>query len=336
MINLTQKLIDNNIAYIADDGVYFSITKYYQSGHKYGLLQNIATQQSKSRILNDEYDKDSASDFALWKKAQPDEPFWDAEFSEDNMITKLPGRPGWHIECSAMSEKILGVPFDIHTGGIDLKFPHHENEIAQTCGAGAEKLANYFVHNNHILVDGKKMSKSLNNYHTLRDIENKNFSPMAFRMLVLESHYHSESNFSWEILSAAQNRINNWASVYELVWQLPENDDYQVIESINKRLADDFNTPLALKDIDAYFEKTIKQNKSPNNKVLAHIEIALGISIENKDITKDLKLLLKKREEARKAKNWELSDNLRDELKDKDIIVRDDAVGQIWSRNNHF
>jgi cysteinyl-tRNA synthetase len=159
---------------------------------------------------------------------------------------------------------------------------------------------------------------------------------MAFRMLVLESHYHSESNFSWEILSAAQNRINNWASVYELVWQLPENDDYQVIESINKRLADDFNTPLALKDIDAYFEKTIKQNKSPNNKVLAHIEIALGISIENKDITKDLKLLLKKREEARKAKNWELSDNLRDELKDKDIIVRDDAVGQIWSRNNHF
>jgi cysteinyl-tRNA synthetase len=253
MINLTQKLIDNNIAYIADDGVYFSITKYYQSGHKYGLLQNIATQQSKSRILNDEYDKDSASDFALWKKAQPDEPFWDAEFSEDNMITKLPGRPGWHIECSAMSEKILGVPFDIHTGGIDLKFPHHENEIAQTCGAGAEKLANYFVHNNHILVDGKKMSKSLNNYHTLRDIENKNFSPMAFRMLVLESHYHSESNFSWEILSAAQNRINNWASVYELVWQLPENDDYQVIETINKRLADDFNTPLALKDIDSYF-----------------------------------------------------------------------------------
>jgi cysteinyl-tRNA synthetase len=334
MIELTQKLLDKKIAYIAEDGVYFSITKYYQSGHKYGVLQNVTTQQSKARILNDEYDKDSASDFALWKKTQKNEPYWDAEFTEDGMSTKMPGRPGWHIECSAMSEKILGVPFDIHTGGIDLKFPHHENEIAQTCGTGAEKLANYFIHNNHILVDGKKMSKSLNNFYTLRDIENNNYSPMAFRMLVLESHYHSESNFSWDILTAAQNRLNNWSSVYNLVWQLPESEDYSVIESINSRLSDDFNTPLVLKDIDAYFENITKQNRSPNIKVLVHIKDALGINIDNKDISKDQKLILKKREEARKAKNWTLSDELRNELKNQNIDVRDDSTGQIWSRIN--
>jgi cysteinyl-tRNA synthetase len=333
MISLTQKLLDNKIAYIADDGVYFSITKYYQAGHKYGLLQKIDTQQSKSRVLNDEYDKDSASDFALWKKAEQGEPSWEAEFSEDNMKTIMPGRPGWHIECSAMSEKTLGVPFDVHTGGIDLKFPHHENEIAQTCGASNNKLANYFVHNNHILVDGKKMSKSLNNYHTLRDLESRNYQPQAFRLLVLESHYHSESNFSWDILTASQNRLNNWSAFAGLIWQIEESKDESLIDSINKRLADDFNTPLVLKDIDEYFERVSSKNKAPNINVLKHINTATGIDLIVPDITDMQKTIITKRSKARKEKDWGESDKLREELKQQGIILRDELDKQIWSRS---
>ncbi len=335
MISLTQILLDKDIAYIADDGVYFSITKYYQKGHAYGVLQKIATQQSKARVANDEYDKESASDFALWKKAIPGEPSWPAEFSEDNMVTNMPGRPGWHIECSAMSEKLLGVPFDIHTGGIDLKFPHHENEIAQTVGAGNDGLANYFVHNNHILVDGKKMSKSLGNVYTLRDVEEKGFSASAFRLLVLESHYHSESNFSWEILQAANNRYKNWMSITDTMWQLPESDDTTLITELNDALADNINTPLALKLIDSYLESVVAMNMSPNNKSLEHIELALGINLKSKDVSDKIKDLLKKRQTARSEKNWEKSDSLRDELVKLNINVRDASTGQIWSRINN-
>jgi cysteinyl-tRNA synthetase len=332
MIILIQKLLDNDIAYIADDGVYFSITKYYQSGHSYGVLQKVATQQSKARIANDEYDKDTASDFALWKKATLGEPSWTASFSEDNMVTEMSGRPGWHIECSAMSEKTLGVPFDIHTGGIDLKFPHHENEIAQTCGSGHEKLANYFFHNNHVLVDGKKMAKSAHNFYTLRDVEAKGFIPDAFRLLVLESHYHSESNFSWDILSSASNRLKNWQNIADTVWQLPESEDVSLVKSINNALADNINTPLALKYIDNYFEKVVREHKSPNKLALNHINEALGIKLVSKDIDKSLKDLLKKRETARKNNNWDQSDSIRQQLQIKGIDVRDDINGQIWSR----
>lgn len=332
MISLTQKLLDADIAYIADDGVYFSITKYYQAGHQYGVLQKVETQQSKARIANDEYDKDSASDFALWKRSQVGEPAWPAEFSEDLMITNMPGRPGWHIECSAMSEKTLGIPFDIHTGGIDLKFPHHENEIAQSCGAGAEKLANYFFHNNHIMVEGKKMSKSEKNFFTLRDTDAKGYSPMAFRLLVLESHYHSESNFSWDILKSASNRFKNWRDIIDTIWQLPESNDTNLIDKINSALADNINTPLALKEIDAYFEKIVKDGKSPNKQAVDHIKCSLGIVYKTEDISSNEKKLLSLRAEARSAKDWDVSDRIRDELLSIGVQVRDDTSGQIWSR----
>jgi cysteinyl-tRNA synthetase len=332
MIELVQTLLDNKIAYIADDGVYFSITRYYQAGKKYGQLQKVETQQSKARISNDEYSKDSASDFALWKREEDGEPSWQATFSEDLMKTDMPGRPGWHIECSAMSEKTLGVPFDIHTGGIDLKFPHHENEIAQTCGSGAIKLANYFVHNNHILVDGKKMSKSLGNIYTLRDLESRGFDVHAFRLLVLESHYHNESNFSWDILAAASNRYKNWLSIAETTWQLPPTNNTDIIGVINKALADNINTPLALREIDNYLEKTVSQHNSPSKKVLKHIEISLGIKLDTHDVDTSAKSLLERRIEARNAKDWKTSDTIREELDALGIVVRDDKIGQIWSR----
>jgi cysteinyl-tRNA synthetase len=333
MIVLTQELLNKGIAYIADDGVYFSITKYYQSGHTYGVLQKIATQQSQARISNDEYDKDSASDFALWKRAVPGEPFWDAIFSEDLMETIMPGRPGWHIECSAMSEKALGLPFDIHTGGIDLKFPHHENEIAQSIGAGAEDYAHYFMHNNHILVDGKKMSKSLGNFYTLRDIEKKGFSPQDFRLMVLESHYHSEANFSWEILQAAKNRLRNWQAAADRRFQLPQ-DTHNVSSAIARELQANLSTPQALQAIDLHFDSAAQKGMAPNSDVLTSVQYMIGIDLlATSDISDDAKLLIKARQASRNKKDWAASDKIREDLRKKfGLQIKDVQNGQIWSR----
>lgn len=206
MQDLIRRLHKDGFAYLADDGVYFSIEAYKKSGKTYGQLTPIDSQNtSVSRIQNDEYDKESIHDFALWKLRKDNEPAWDFEL-EGNDLT---GRPGWHIECSAMSTTLLGQPFDIHTGGVDLIFPHHENEIAQsTAGISEDYLAKLFFHNEHLLVDGKKMSKSLNNFYTLEDITEKGFDPLAFRLMVLQSSPKNQANFSWEILGAAQNRFN--------------------------------------------------------------------------------------------------------------------------------
>lgn len=332
MIALTQKLLDNSIAYIAEDGVYFSIRAHKAVGHKYGLLQKVELAKTQSRIANDEYDKDSASDFALWKKAVDGEPSWPAEFNNKGNDIKMAGRPGWHIECSAMSEKLLGVPFDVHTGGIDLKFPHHENEIAQTRAASNTKLTNYFVHNNHILVDGKKMSKSLNNFYTLQDIKNKNFTPQAFRLLVLESHYRKENNFSWEILTAAQNRLSNWMAKSDRRWQLPENNDTGIINKLANALANDMNTPKALVYIDSYFDEIEQTNEAPNKDVMNAIKDYLGIDLFQDDISGEIKTLIKERQEARDKQQWSESDAIREKLHELGITVKDSSKGQIWSR----
>ncbi len=354
MIALTQKLLNNGIAYPADDGIYFSIKEYETAGFKYGLLQKIDRSHEHERIANDEYDKDHVSDFALWKKAEEGEPSWDAIFTHEGKEIEMAGRPGWHIECSAMSEKLLEVPFDIHTGGIDLKFPHHENEIAQSCGSSGEKeFARYFVHNNHILIDGKKMSKSLGNFYTLRDIEEKGFDPIAFRLLVLSSHYGNESNFTWEILEAAQNRLKNWQAAADLRWQTqsrhPERSETeskdlaadkdqisrprsgheasQARDDILRALQDNLDTPQAIATIDQYFDKS-----TPDDDILKNIKDLLGIDLLKPDITNEQKQLIKNRETARDAKDWAKSDELRDQLKEQGLEIKDTDHGSIWSR----
>ncbi len=342
MISLIQQIIDKGIAYKAEDGIYFSIHDYESAGHTYGLLQKIEVSNSKSRISNDEYDKESANDFALWKKSIDGEPSWNAEFNVDGTKFTMPGRPGWHIECSAMSQKILGVPFDIHTGGIDLKFPHHENEIAQTVSAGAPKLANYFFHNAHILIDGRKMSKSLGNIYTLRDLETKGFDPNTFRMLVLESHYSSESNFTWEIMLAAQNRLKNWQATADLIWQTPSLSDVNSHMEIAKNdilvaLRDDLNTPSALEVVDKtidYIKNQPKDEIGSNHieSFFKYIEEILGLKLIGKDIDDSLKALISKRNIARKDKNWKVSDSLRDELLKKDVGLNDETDNTIWYR----
>ncbi len=333
MITLTQKLLDNNIAYVADDGVYFSVSAYVAQGNTYGRLQQVDIEHSKARVANDEYDKDSASDFALWKKEESGEPSWDATFESNDKSYSIPGRPGWHIECSAMSEKLLGVPLDIHTGGIDLKFPHHENEIAQSCGAGHDEFSHYFVHNNHMLVDGRKMSKSLGNFYTLRDIEDRGFDPQAFRLAVLEGHYQSESNFSWEILEAASNRLHKWQAAADLSWQREAAPASQeTLENIKAALFDNLNTPKALANLDGYFDEISSKDLAPGDDVVAFLNKALGLNICGEDITDEQKNILKKREKARADKDWGTSDTLRDELARYNLHVRDSSTGQLWER----
>ncbi len=346
MIKLIQQILDAKVGYVAEGGIYFSVSRYTELGHAYGRLQKIDMTQSMSRIAHDEYEKDQASDFALWKEATPGEPTWEAQFTVDGQVITMSGRPGWHIECSAMSQ-VLGVPFDIHTGGIDLKFPHHENEIAQSVAAGATDLAMLFVHNNHILVDGRKMSKSLGNITTLREVEEKGYEPMAFRLLVLESQYRNESNFSWAILEAAANRLKKWQAWADVRYQTYSELEHPMqsieIESYKQAyilaLQDDLSTPQALVEIHSGLEQAMlrgvdKNAKSHFDDFLKAIKDGIGIDLmQSEDIPVEAQELLRERQVAREAKDWDKSDKLRDKLAERGLKVLDDPVrGQIWQR----
>lgn len=338
---LIKTLHKDGFAYIADDGIYFSIAAYRKSGKKYGQLTAVTTSStSEARINNDEYDKASAHDFALWKKQRGDEPAWDFLIGD----TDLKGRPGWHIECSAMSSSLLGQPFDIHTGGIDLVFPHHENEIAQsTAGREDPIYAKFFAHNEHLLVDGHKMSKSLNNFYTLEDIQKKGFDPLAFRMLVLQAHYRSQASFSWDNLEAAQNRLQDLRALAALRWQprkVTHDIGTEALRDIPERLieilANDLDTPQAL----AYLSRISTQLLAVHieedmvdhfEAMLEGLDELLGLNLLGiKDITKEQKKLLIERENARVEKDWKLSDQLRDKLSEQGVGLHDHPHGVIW------
>lgn len=349
MRQLIQELLDKKFAYIADDGIYFSIESYRAAGKTYGqLIELTASNTSSERIQNDEYDKESVHDFALWKKQKDSEPSW--EFIVDGK--DMSGRPGWHIECSVMSRQGLGQPFDIHTGGIDLTFPHHENEIAQSTAVGDSPVyAATFVHNEHILVDGKKMSKSLGNFYTLTDLADKHVDPLAFRLLVLQSHYRKQTQFSLENVEAAGNRLRNWRNVAALRHQAhgtltsdtqKSTDDrtvslYATSQAIVEALSDDLNTPAALRVIDEAIGRITDTPLSliHRNSLVAlfqTIDDTLGLHLldSTPDISDEQKQLLLERQQAREEKSWTRSDELRDTLLDQHIAVRDTPGGPIW------
>jgi cysteinyl-tRNA synthetase len=338
---LIRDLYDEGFAYITDGSVYFSIEKYKLSGKKYGQLLKINSENTSSaRIDNDEYDKDNVHDFALWKGAKPGEPAW--QFDLDGK--DLTGRPGWHIECSVMSVNNLGQPFDIHTGGVDLVFPHHENEIAQSTAGKGNVYAKYFVHNEHILVDGKKMSKSLNNFYTLQDVKEKGFDPLAFRLVVLQSHYRNQSNFTWDNLEAAQNRLKTFQAMADLQFQPvdTERDSWIAhnldIEKILTAVQDDLNTPQALAHLNNFAteaeEKLINREELDTfNDLLKKLDEIFGLDLtERLDISDEQKHVLEQRHKARLDKDFAKSDQLRDELKKQSIELKDTAHGQIWHR----
>lgn len=318
--------------------MYFSIDQYRKKGHRYGQLIDIPDKShTMARINNDEYDKNNVRDFALWKTKKAGEPSWNFTLQGHN----LDGRPGWHIECSAMSTAYLGQPFDIHTGGVDLKFPHHENEIAQSTGAAnGVDLAQFFVHSEHLLVDNQKMSKSLNNFITLDDIVGKGFDPLAFRLLVLQAHYRTQAHFSWTNLEAAQHRLQNLKNISNLRFQPHSHastltDQKTTTLDILPHFEDDLNTPQALEEVSKFVNDS--ESTVPTTSALEHfttsIDDLFGLDLSRqKDISDHDRSDIAKREEARSQQNWQLADEIRKTLEKKGIRLKDYDQGTIWFR----
>ncbi len=320
MVAFIQKLLDRGIAYKADDGIYFSVEKFPNYGKLSGLSKG--NLKKGARVNDDLYDKESWSDFALWKFKKEGEPSWSAAFGE--------GRPGWHIECSEMSTDILGDHFDIHSGGVDLLFPHHENEIAQSEAATGEKFVNYWLEGEHLLVDGQKMSKSLNNIYTLADISQKGFDPLALRYLFLTAHYRSKLNFTWESLEAAQNALSNLRQEVG-GWDEPKIGCAGLENDFKNAVNNDLDMPRAI----ATMWETVKSDNPTSAKhqtILAMDEVlGLGLGeIKKAVLPKGAKELIEKREELREAGKFEESDKIRKELLEMGIEVEDTPEGSKW------
>lgn len=318
---LITELYEQEIAYVADGSIYFSLDAYTKKGGIYGKLAHIA-EIAKTRI-DDQDQKQGAGDFALWKAQKPGEPSWDFELHGEN----YPGRPGWHIECSAMSTDLLGAEFDIHTGGVDLKFPHHENEIAQ-CGG---TLARYWVHNEHLTIEQSKMAKSAGNFVKLDDITD----PLALRLMMLSAHYRSQMDFSEKGLAAAHARLVNlreWASKLVNNPQ-PGTDERigQLAKDFDKALADDMNTPQALAIL-AAVENTTARTEDVYA-LLLHVDEVLGLHIfelmERVRTMEGVEDILAEREAARNDKDYARSDELRAQLHDLGVGVEDTSDGQV-------
>lgn len=336
-IDLISTLEKNGHTYVIDDGVYYDTSTFADYGKMAGL--DLAHQREGARVVANAQ-KRNPSDFALWKFSPTDKKRdmeWDSPWGK--------GFPGWHIECSAMSMKYLGETLDIHGGGIDHIPVHHTNEIAQSEGATGKQFSKFWFHSNFNLVDGKKMSKSLGNFITLEDIEKKGFDLMAFRLLVLQSHYRTEAHFSWENLEAAQNRLKNFHVFADLKWNITDSTvsgEDSLIEStqaaIEDALSDDLNTPLALSILstlasNANIDSITVRSKQQFVHFLAWIDQVLGLDIGSRqDIDDKQKQLMAERQDARDNKDFDKSDALRDQLQEQGIAVRDTDHGQIWSR----
>jgi cysteinyl-tRNA synthetase len=346
MQKLIIMLLEKKIAYIADDGIYFSIEAYKSNGGVYGNLVELTTPtQAQARISNDEYDKDNAQDFALWKYQKPSEPSW--EFLYNGISYR--GRPGWHIECSAMAYSQFGHnTFDIHTGGVDLKFPHHENEIAQTCGAlSINKMANVFAHNEDILIDGKKMSKSLNNFYTLNDVVAHGYRPLDFRLLVLQGGYGNQAHFTWENLTAAAKRLDSLYSLSSWVPQLHQdntssshNEHIEFLWPLIEALADNLNMPKFWSELSPILDRAVPDADSELSMqegiaLVTLLNDALGLCIPASVTPDEVSLaLLQQRANARVEKDYELSDSLRTELLKNGVTIVQDKIGEdLFTKN---
>jgi len=308
MVAYIKDLLAKGFAYkTADGSVYFSIDKFKD----YGKLSRLDKKGLKvgARVNQDQYDKDNPADFALWKAwdESDGEIYWESEFGK--------GRPGWHIECSVMSQDALGETIDIHAGGIDLMFPHHENEIAQSESKTGKPFAKIWFHNEHLLVDGKKMSKSLNNFYTLDDIKAKGFSPLDYRYFVLGAHYRSKLNFTWEALESAKNAREKLKRF--VVDNIQEKDEYcqDSVKKFYSKLADDLNSSEALAVI---WDLIRDDKKSAGEKAATLIKLdqeILGLGLSEKvDIPAEIEELAEDRKKARQRGDYAKSDELRKKI----------------------
>jgi cysteinyl-tRNA synthetase len=350
-LDLVRILKEKGYTYQISDGIYFDTAKFATYADFAGL--DLDAQKAGARIeLNPE--KRNASDFALWKFTPSDEKRdmqWETPSDLlDNGVVVM-GFPGWHLECSAMAMSILGPTLDIHTGGIDHIPVHHTNEIAQSESASGQIFSHFWLHNNHLKVNGTKISKSLGNGYTLQDLAERGFTALDYRMFVLQSHYRSEGNFSFENLAAAKNRLDHWRAIAALRHQTHDtlqNDDDKSSDdnsislqaasrAIVEALSNDLNTSEALHIVDTAFAQLdtaslARVHQHGLQHVLDTIDEVLGLQLQTTtpDIDDDAKYLIVQRQRARDEKNWSESDKLRDELLAKNIVVRDTAHGSIW------
>ena len=351
MQNMIGKLVDNGSAYPATNGdVYFQVEQF----NKYGRLSGRKLddmQAGASDRVDVEVDKKHPFDFVLWKHAKENEPFWNSPWGK--------GRPGWHIECSAMSTCCLGNHFDIHGGGSDLLFPHHENEIAQSEAATGEQYVNYWMHVGFINVDGEKMSKSLGNFFTIRDVMEK-FHPEVIRYFIVSSHYRSPVNFSDVALKEAKTALTRFYHAFKAYQQqfnekLTDHFSQIHLERFNTAMCDDFNTAEAMAvlfELAKELNRALKEENAEQAKVfystLRHLTNILGLVQHNVDdflrsdigqealglSESEIEELIQQRVDAKKAKDFTKADSIRQNLLDQGVVLEDTRQGTLWRRAN--
>ena len=346
MVALVKRLMRKGIAYQTDGSVYFDISKF----KRYGRLSGAKPSELKAgaRVDSDEYSKEEARDFVLWKGWRPEDGnvFWETPIGK--------GRPGWHIECSAMSMKYLGTTFDMHSGGEDLIFPHHENEIAQSEAATGKRFVRYWLHSGMLLVGGRKMAKSLGNFFTLRDLLSKGHDPIAIRYLLMSAHYRAQLNFTEEALPNAQRAMEALRATLQRVRGIDARSKGKNRElrktlsreerEFEKAMDDNLNTPralAALHRIARAVNRAIDQGKVSGEDalivthLLSSLDRVLGIfsgKTTRESLPEEAEQLIKQREEARARKDWATADKLRERLLAMGISVEDTARGTVWKR----
>jgi cysteinyl-tRNA synthetase len=345
MVALIKTLMAKGYAYRGEDGsIYYAISKFPD----YGKLSKIkpADLKAGARVSQDEYAKEEAQDFALWKAWTPEDGdvFWEAELGK--------GRPGWHIECSAMSMKYLGETFDIHCGGVDNMFPHHENEIAQSEAATGKKFVNCWLHNEYLLVEGKKMAKRFGNFYTLRDLLAKGYDPIAIRYLLMSTHYRQQFNFTFEGLESAKGAVDRLRNFVRRLHDAEGKDSKGKVAVLTAKLEagfgssldDDLDIGIALASLFDFVREVnnlldtgmvSKSEAADVGGLMMRIDEVLGVigKVEVEEaLPADIDALVQKREEARKAKNWKEADAIRAQLKAMGIVLEDTAQGVRWHK----